>query len=81
MYGTRVRFQQTKNQLENHGLAGTTRPDQNGHVSGAHGKGDLVQNDIVIEGQRHLVEEHDWDGTADAAVVAARQSAGVDLAR
>ena len=67
-----VRFQQTEDQFEDDGLPGSTRPDHDRHMPGGHGKTDVAQNDVVIEGQADMFE-HDGRHTDAGRVVRTRR--------
>jgi hypothetical protein len=47
----RVRAQQSKNQLEHHGLPGSAGAQQDGHRAFCHLETELAQHDVIVEGQ------------------------------
>ena len=68
--GARVRPQQAENQLQDDRLAGAARAQQHGHAALRHREADVAQHDVVVEGERHVLEH-------DRRRVAAGRSAAV----
>ena len=54
----RVRSKQSENELEHDGLPGAARAEQDLHASLRDAEADVAKDDVLVEGERHLVE-HD----------------------
>ena len=52
----RIGFQQAENQLQHHGFPGTARSQKKQRASGRDGKAHVVENDVVVEGERYVFE-------------------------
>ena len=53
----RVRPQQSKNELEQHGLAGAARAQQDPHGPLRHAETDVAKDHVFVERQRHVLED------------------------
>ena len=56
--GARVGFKQPQHQLEDGGFSRAAGAQENLGVAGAHRKGHVAQDHLLVEGKVHLVEQH-----------------------
>ncbi len=56
--GARVGPQQAENQLQDDRLAGAAGAQQHRHAGFRHRKADVAQHDVIVEGERHVLEHH-----------------------
>ena len=58
MNRARVGPQQAENQLEDDRLSGAARAEQDRHAGLRHAETDFFEDDVIVEGEGHLVEDN-----------------------
>ena len=54
----RIRPQQSKNELEQHGFAAAARAQQDPHGPFRHAETDVAKDHVLVERQRHVLEDN-----------------------
>jgi hypothetical protein len=49
---------QSENELEHDGFPGAAGAEEDSHASFRDGKTDITKNDVIVEGEGHVVEHH-----------------------
>ena len=55
-----VGTQESERQFEDDGFASTAGPQDDPHARVRHLEADVAEHDVIVEGERHVLEYHSW---------------------